>query len=1028
MRSFVHWAVSLTAALALSLGTAQTAAAQGGTIRGRVTDASNQQPLADVQVSVAGTTHGGATGLNGEFVIANVPIGERTLTVRRIGYTPTSRPVTVTAIAEARVEIAMNVTATELDKVVVTGTVLGAEKRTLGNSVTAVDVAEVVQKAPVMNVTEVLQGKSPGVTLLPGSGTPGTSGEIRIRGMGSLSGYKPVIYIDGIRYNAEPTGNFPAGGFGVSASSLAFATQVTSALDHLNPNDIESIEILKGPSAATLYGADAANGVIQIITKKGTRGQQPLRWTARFDRGQAEWTLPIPDNYITCDPARIARLDTVRTNPIVTEPTWPGCQGKDPYTVLVDNPIERDPRAIRAGNIERTSLSMTGGGDAYSFYLGGDRDIEQGIMHNSFNNRWSARGNFSFNPTEKVGFSVLMNFIRADLRLPLGDESTASVMFNGLRGLPGRRPPVATTDSGWNTYDPSTSNAYNNRTKSDRLTLGGTVSYDPFTWFRNRLTVGVDNTLAQAALLYLPGDEGEPGGATLGRTPITRIFSIDYGGSIPWDVTPNFELVSSFGTQIVSNRVETLSATGTGLGSPDVILIGNATTTSGSNGYSESNSVGYFLNEQLGWNNRLFLTGALRADDHSAFGSNFDWILYPKLSLSWVLSEEPSLQRFMDAGRVGTLKLRSAWGRAGRAPPPYSATQTYTVDRVALGGGPGSALRISSYGNPDLKAERGEELEVGFDAGLLDDRLGIDFTWYDKKTTDMLASIATAPSTGFPVSRSTNLGTVTNTGTEVGITGTPVRRDEVVWDTRISYSTNRNRLEDFGIEGKTREAVTSGLQAYAVVQEHREGYPLAGYWAAKPLRNEDGTPRLNTSGGLMLDTASWVGPSSPTREFGLSNTLTLFRDLRLYALLDYKGGFYIFNQKERNRCQSGVDNCARVNDPRVRNPQTASDSILAKELIVWRSVPREYIEKADFTKLREVSVTYTVPTRFLDRLGRSGPSGASITLSGRNLGLWSDYSGIDPETNSYGGRTFLRVDAWATPNPRRFVGSVNLTF
>ena len=1024
MRSHVRRAATLAAASLLSLGITQAATAQGGTIRGTIVDANNQQPLPDVQISVAGTTVGGATGLNGTFLIRNVPVGERTLTVRRIGYSPATRTVTVAAGGEARVDIALTVTAAQLERVVVTGTVLGAEARTLGNSVTSIDVADLVTKAPVMNISEILQGKTPGVTLLPGSGTPGTAGEIRIRGAGSLSGYRPVIYIDGIRYNAEPTGNFAAGGFGVSATALALSTQVTSALDFINPNDIESIEVLKGPSAATLYGADAANGVIQIITKKGTRGQQPLRWTARFDRGTSEWALPIPKNYITCDPARITLADA-------QGPLWPGCQGKTAGTLLVDNPIERDPRAIRTGDIQRVALSMTGGGDLYSFYLGGDRDREQGVMLNSFNNRWSMRGNFTFTPNEKSSFSVLLNFIQTDLRLPLGDESTASVMFTGLRGQPGLRPPVVTTDSGWNTYDPSTSNAYNNRTKSDRLTLGGTINYRPVEWFRNRLTVGIDNTLAQAALLYLPGDEGEPGGATLGRTPITRILSIDYSGSIPFSFRSDFELVTSFGTQIVGNRTETLAATGTGLGSPDVILIGSATTTSGSNAFSESNSVGYFIQEQVGWRNRLFVTGAVRADDHSAFGSNFDWLIYPKLSASWVLSEEPWAQRVVELGRLNTFKLRGAWGRAGRAPSPYSATQTYTVDRGTLGTGTGSALRVLAFGNPDLKAEKGEEFELGFDAGLFDERLGFDFTYYDKVTTDMLTTVATAPSSGFPVNRLTNLGKVTNSGIELGITGSPLRMDNVVWDSRLSLSTNRNRLVDFGIPGKTRETVTSaaGIQAYATVQEHREGYPLAGYWAAKAQR-DPATGRLlvNAAGALILDTAKYIGPSSPTREVGFSNTVTLFRDFRLYALVDWKGGMYLFNQKERNRCQSGVDNCARVNvnvPQSTRNPQNAADSIPFRELLVWRSVPGEFIEKADFAKLREVSVTYTVPSRYL---GRLGPSGASITLSGRNLALWSDYSGIDPETNSYGGRTFLRVDAWATPNPRRLIGSVNLTF
>jgi TonB-dependent starch-binding outer membrane protein SusC len=700
-------------------------------------------------------------------------------------------------------------------------------------------------------------------------------------------------------------------------------------------------------------------------------------------------------------------------------------------TVLVGNPIENTPDALRTGVIQRYALSMTGGGDAYSFYLGGDRDTEQGVLFNSYNNRWSARGNFTFNPSEKVGFSVLLNFIQTDLRLPLGDESPASVLFTGVRGQPGRMAYTATADTGWNSYDPGTSNEYNNRTKTDRLTLGGTVNYTPFTWFRNRLTVGIDNTVAQAALLYLPGDEGEPGGATLGRTPITRILSIDYGGSIPVTLPRSLELTSSFGAQIVANRTETLAATGTGLGSPDVILIGNAATTSGSNGYSEANSVGYFVQEQLGWNDRLFVTGALRADDHSSFGSNFDWIVYPKLGASWVLSEEPSVSRFVDAARINSLKLRTAWGRAGRAPAPYSATRTYTVDRVTLGGGTASALRVLSYGNPDLKPEKGEELELGFDAGLFDDRLGIDFTYYDKVTTDMLTSLATAPSTGFPVSRTTNLGKVTNKGIELGVTGTPVQLKDVTWDSRVTFSSNKNRLVDFGVEGKTREAVTSpaGIQAYAVVQEHREGYPLAGYWAARPKLDETtGELQRTATGAILLDTAKYIGPSSPTRELGFSNTVTLFKNFRVYALLDWKGGMYLFNQKERNRCQTGVDNCIRVNrDAAARNPVTAADSNSAayKEVLMWRTVPGMFIEKADFTKLREVSVTYTVPPKYL---GRLGPSGASITFSGRNLALWSDYSGIDPETNSYGGRTFLRVDAFATPNPRRFVGSVNLTF
>ena len=1013
MRSSVHWAASLAAIAALSLGATSTAAAQNGTVRGRVVDATNQRPLQGAQVSITGTTIGGVTGVEGEFALINVPSGDRTVTVRRIGYTPATQPVTVPAGGEARIEFALAVSALQLDKVVVTGTGLGAEARTIGNSVTTVNVAELNEKASVLNLTEILQGKSPGVTVLPGSGTPGTAGEIRIRGASSISGYKPVVYIDGIRFSTESLGNFAPTGFG--ASGLAQSAQITSALDFLNPNDIESIEILKGPAAATLYGAEAANGVIQIITKKGTRGQQDLRWTTRVDYGTTEWNLGTPRNHTTCDSARMVAFDTLTRLPV-----WPGCQGLQRNTVITDEPMRRDANAIRDGNMQRVALSLTGGGDRHAFYLGLDRDGDQGVFHNSFNNKNSVRGNFTFTATEKMDFNVLVNFMQSDLRLPLSDESPAGILLSAARGRPGLRTADA-IGPGWSTVNPVRSNAYNNRTKAERLTFGGTVNYTPFSWFRNRLTVGLDNTVSQASLLFLPGDEGEPGGASLGQNPITRILSIDYAGSMPYALRPNIDLTTSFGAQVVSNRTEALIAEGRGLGAPDVTLIGTATTTLGRNTYTENNSLGYYIQEQLGWNNRVFVTAALRADDHSSFGTNFDIILYPKLSASWVLGEEPSLTRYLDAARVSSLRLRTAWGAAGRAPNAYSATQTYTIDRVTLSNSTASALRISSYGNPDLRAEKGQEIELGFDAGLFDERLGIDFTYYNKSTTDMLVSVATAPSSGFPVSRFENLGEVTNSGIELGVDATPLQLDALTWNSRLTVATNRNRLVDFGVN---RVSESPSGQAYGVVQQHREGYPLGGYWAPLPLRNPDGSPQV-VSGAVVLDTAKYLGPSAPTREIGFSNTITFFRNFRLYGLLDYKGGHKLFNLKERNRCQTANDNCAVVNNPRARFPQTAQDTLLNKELLVWRSVPGAFIEDADFIKLREISLSYSMPQALIQRLG---PSSATFTIAGRNLGLWSDYSGFDPEVSSYGGRNFVRVDAYAPPMTRRFVGTVNLTF
>ncbi|HJU75847.1 MAG TPA: SusC/RagA family TonB-linked outer membrane protein [Gemmatimonadaceae bacterium] len=984
-----------------------------GSIRGRITENVGQRAIGDVQVLVAGTGSGAITNANGEYVIANVPAGSRTVRVRRLGFVPTERTVNVVAGETTQLDFALSQSLTQLEQLVITGTAGLTEKRTLGNSITTVDVADLNEKTTVLSVSEVLQSKTPGVTFLVGSGAPGTAGEFRIRGAGSISGYRPVVFIDGVRYNIENLGNFAATGAGLAG--LAQSSQTTSALDLISPNDIESIEVIKGPAAATLYGAEAANGVIQIITKKGTRGQQKLRWSFRGERGQTEWALDTPVNYTTCDSAKFAAANAA---------TWPGCAGQSLGTVLTDEPMRRHPEALRTGDLQRLSLSVRGGGDRYSLYLAGDRDTDEGVFYNSFNNRKSARANFTFNPTDIADFQVNTSFIQTNLRLPMQDESANGLLLSAARGRPGRLPVRPTLD-GWSTIEPERANRYNNQTRSERLTLGGTLNVNPWSWFRNRFTAGLDNTTAQAELLFLPGDEGEPAGAHAQRNPMTKVYTLDYAGTADFALNSTWQLTTSFGTQIVSNRTETLFGQGVGLGAPDVTLIGTATTTSSTSSFSENNSVGYYIQEQIAWNNRLFVTGAVRADDNSSFGTNFDIITYPKASVSYVISEEPGLSNLLRSWRVNSLKLRAAWGAAGRAPAPYAAEQTYTVDRVTLGGTTGSALRTQSYGNPDLKPERGQEIELGFDAGLLNERLALDFTFYNKTTSDMLVSVPVKPSTGFPTSRQTNLGEVNNRGVEFAVTATALQNERVQWDSRLSLATTRNRLNSFDIPGKVSETPTG--QAYGAVQQHRPGFPMGGYWAQSPRRNADGSPVVNSAGAVQFDTAKYIGPSAPTREVGFANTVTLFKNLRFYSLLDYKGGFYLFNLKERNRCQAANDNCARNNDPRARFPQNAADSLLMKELAVWRgaTAAAAWIEKADFVKLREISLTYTLPTRWLSP---AGASSANIIVSGRNIGLWTDYSGIDPEVNSYGGRLFVRADAYASPMTRRLSVAINLTY
>jgi TonB-dependent starch-binding outer membrane protein SusC len=1015
------------------------AAQRTGTIQGRIVEAGTQRPLQGGQVTLVGTNRGVLTNATGEFLIPGVPAGEHRVRVQYLGYATSELTVTVQPDQSVRADFRLTQSAVALDAIVVTGTAGATSRRTLGNSITSVDAAAITERTAITNLTELLQAKSPGVQLLTNSGTLGAATEIRIRGAGSLTNTRPVVFIDGVRYNTDDLGSFTPSG----AGATSFSGQTTSAFNFINPNDIESIEVVKGPAAATLYGAEAANGVIQIITKKGRRGEQSTRWDIRTEYGENDWAINIPDNYTTCTAALIAEMDAGGN------PVWPGCQGVSAGTVLRDNPLRRDPVALRTGSVLRSSVSARGGGERYSFYFAGDLTNEDGIFHNNFSDRKSVRANFTINPNEWLDVFVTSAYARGDLRLPVGDEAAQGMLLSALRGRPGRVT-VNPLNSGWATTRAEQANAYNNTTRSDRLTLGTTIGAAPISWFRNRLTLGMDFTSSLAQVLSPPGsvDADYAGFVSQGlvaqRVPRNYTYTIDYSGNIDRVLFQDVTSTTSFGMQAVSRRAETISATGTGLGAPDITLISAAATTVGGNTFSEQKSFGMFLQEQVGWKNRLFVTGAVRADDNSSFGDSFDWLYYPKAQVAWVVSEEPFVEDLLQPFRIDNLKLRAAWGQAGQAPAPFSATQIYTVDRaVRPDGSVVSALRPSSYGNPGLKAERGSELELGFDLGLLRDRVGIDFTYYSKQMRDVIISLGAAGSSGFAgtfyggtSAILTNLGETRNTGIEVALSANPVMTERILWTANLSLSTNSNTLVRFG---DNRPSLAVGGQSYGAVQVHREGVPLGGYWYRVPLRDASGAPVVYTHTNnvrylVTTDTAVYIGTPTPTREISLSNTFTVMRNLRLFVLLDHKGGHHLFNYREYNRCAQNA-NCPRRHDPAL---MSNADSV------IWRSttsIPKAsadagniagaqaplgaWIEKADFVKLRDLSLSYTVPS---DWVRRFGASSATFTVAGRNLALWSDYSGMDPEVNGYGNRSFARFDGFPVPNLRRWSTAVNLSF
>jgi TonB-dependent starch-binding outer membrane protein SusC len=1002
--SRIRSTILLLAAAALLAPWAEVAHAQGaGTVRGTVREAGTDRPLSGVQVTVVGTARGALTNAQGGYLITGVPAGAQRLRAQLLGYGTQEQEVAVAAEASVVSDFRLSQSAIALDELVVTGTPGATQRRALGNAVSTVNAAEITERVANVQITELLRAKTPGLTIVGGSGTAGTGTNIRIRGANSLlGGNQPIFYVDGVRVSTRRMDNF------LTSCCNADNQQNANLLSMINPDDIESIEVIKGPAAATLYGAEAAAGVIQIITKRGRIGQQRMQWTARAGVGQSDWTARRYENFTVCTPARIANTAA-----------YPGCTGQAPNSIISYRPLDEHPDALRSGAGRELGVSVRGGGEGYSFYVSGDMDDEEGIFHNNFSNRRAGRANFSFFPSSQLDFNVSLGYNRSHIRLPLQGESAQSIMFSAALSEPGRLYP-GTGGLGWWIMTPDLSNRFDNQTRAEQTIMGVTANYRPFEWFANRITVGLDNNTRTNELFYAPNDPmryGPAEGQINLRIPSTHVYTADYAGTISNAFTESLGSAFSFGFQLNVTQNETLSAEGRGLGSDATRTVSAAAVTSGAQSFSEARTLGLFVQEQLSWQNRLFVTGAVRMDNSSVFGADIQRIFYPKLMGSWVVSEEP----FM-AGRLPQLenfRLRAAWGQAGQAPSAYAAQRTYASSVVTLANGQTvPALAAGAFGNPGLEPERGDELELGFDAGFLQDRLGLEVTWYNQRMRNGLLSVSVPPSSGFSGSILQNLLETQNRGWEVMLTALPVETRAVSWSSSLNFSTNNNKLISFG-----DDRAPSRFGLYNPVQQHRPGYPLGGYWGREILRGDDGFPLLGANNRPQFGDSIFYGPSTPTRQAGFSNTLTLLGNLQLYALLDYAGGHHLLNVPDWRRAFLGISWDVVNPDADPRDVALMRAGFGGASV---NNVPEAWIQPADFLKLRDVSLSYTLPTRF------TAPFGADVTrfvLAGHNMAtLWTRYGGLDPEINLHGDATFLRTDGFTVPMSRRISASLNVTF
>jgi TonB-linked SusC/RagA family outer membrane protein len=1031
-RRFIH---SLVIAALCGIVSAQGAGAQAqhGTITGRVTDATTGLAVASAQINVVGTNLGTQANADGQYTLPGVNPGTVEVRALRVGYAESKQTITVTAGQRVTADFRMQAVATTLAPIVTTAT--GEQRRIeVGNAIARVDVPAVVETAPVTNVGDLLTARAAGVDVYGGTQT-GAGIRIRIRGTSSLSlTNNPIYFVDGVRVEGT-----------TGSSSVSVGGTTPSRIGDLNPEEIASIEIVKGPSASTLYGTDAANGVVVITTKRGVAGRTQYTYyteqTALRDEniyptafrgwrtGTTSSTNSTVSNTVQCFLSQVAAGTCTQDS--VTS-----------YNLTKD----KESTPFGTGYRQQQGLQIRGGTDAIRYFAHGEYEFEDGVTKvPTFEDRYltahsrsllpgernpnqltrkTARTNLNVSLSPSADLAISAGYTSQDVSLPKSDDSGTDGIAANIYGGPGFKynlNPAGDTLFGWRQFTPR--DVYQSVTQQgiERLISSASANWRPQTWLAMRGNLGIDYINRLDTQLCRFGDCTTNGDNRLGYKEDNRtnffIYTLDASATATHMLTSSIESKTVAGLQYYRNLFDRNGAFGSTL-APGATTISGAGTKSADEATTESRTLGGYVEENVAFNDRLFVTGAVRSDRNSAFGADFKTVYYPKAAISWVISDESFFPRL---GFVDQLRLRTAYGASGVQPGTTDAVQYYSATTGRGESGDFTGVVFTTLGNRSLKPERSTELELGIDGTFWNSRLTTEVTYYNKTSKDAFVSRVLPPSIGTgATTRFENLGEVRNKGWELLANARLLDRRSIGWDLTLNGSTNDNKLVTLG--GVPPIVLSSTLQ-------DREGYPLNGWWTRKLLgyedKNGDGIISYNADPAIseivVSDTAMFLGYSSPKVEAALTTGFDLLnRRLRLSGTFDYKGGHKVYNNSERIRCASRF-NCDGLISP------DASLFQQARTVMVRESPSRStggFIEPGDFLRFRELSLAYTAPDQWA-RFFRGHSLVAAASIRNVNI-LWTRYTGVDPEAFGTTGDAPSSFQAFAPPT--YFAFRLNLGF
>ncbi|MFN8573692.1 MAG: SusC/RagA family TonB-linked outer membrane protein [Gemmatimonadaceae bacterium] len=1077
------------AALLLSglLGAPLSAQTGVGVIEGTVKEAQTGRPLEGVQVGALGLGVGAVTNRDGNYRIANAPARTLDLRARLIGFTAGAKQVVVRAGGTVRADFELGQSALQLEAVVTTGTAVATEVKHLGNTVAQV---EPPKFAPIATTNELLQGREPGVVGLPSSGMTGTGARIRIRGNASLSqSNEPVIFVDGLRINSSGDFSANVGDGGAAAPSR---------LDDIDPSTIERVEILKGAAAATLYGTEASNGVIQIFTKKGSAGKPKWDFQLQGDllryptnRLESNWGVPYGP---TTGATSAAALNAFygRTD----------IQDYKPF----DEPYVQ--RFYDVGKSTTGSLGVTGGTEALTYFVNGRYYKEDGPFGGTqygpsvdVVRRANATVNLGFVPYNSLRIGVRSSYTNTFQETPQNANNIYAPVTQALFGKPElascNNGPVDNNGDGTckgpgNTFgvqgfgSPEELMFIRTQQKVDRIIGAVDATYTPWQNLSWATTVGVDYTGGQNFSFQPFGSDfngiynNDPAGNRTvqdrNQREITLDSKVNYTRAL-------FGLNSSFvaGAQGFFSKAAQPGAFNHNFPGPGINVVPAGDDPIAYETVTETVNGGFFAQEQLGLTNWIYMTGGARYDYSSTFGKSSSGVLYPKVSLSVVPSDRASWKPMWG---ISAIRLRGAWGQSGRQPGAFSKLTTFNP----LSGDAGSGLVPGNIGNPDLKPEVSTELEGGAELGLFNDKIGVQYTYWNRDVKDLLVDKQYPISGGFQATQLSNIGEMKANGQEIGIKAFLVQKANLSADIFVngaylsqtvtslggaaeikvggSYPRYRNYIKEgftpgamFGAKlvrscserpaGKTYTCLNSGELPYDFNGDKHpdtEAEVAAALAGPNPLSkliagnvvllvDEDGD-------GDVLD--HYTGKPFPDWTGSFGGSVSIGKNWRVYTLFEYKGGNYQYTCLTcafRNANARGENTLASARiEGIMRNPaSTGADRLAAAKdwlgLVALNSYPGlNQQSPGDFVRWRELSLTYTAGRSLAERLGARD---LSISLTGRNLTLWAPkYTGQDPEINIYSAgvgaglqNNFNEgIDGFGMPIPRRVALSVRLGY